>query len=208
MSKISDKHMAMINYHVSKYSGSDVPASVLMAKAKLIYAETMRSYDPSKGDLDSYLNMNLMGLNRFVGGSMQIRMPEHKQQKLRSVMDSIYNEYGDDDNIDFKHMSTILHMTPKAIKSIYAGGRRSIVADSSVEDFTAVSGSGQMGAHEGERLYQALPTQMHKDIYDYAMGEHGKELLKTNAQIAMRLGISETYVRKLKEDILAKVKTC
>lgn len=206
MSKIDDKHMAMINFHVNKFSGSDVPASVLKSKAKLIYADTVRTYNPSKGDFESYLNMNLMGLNRFVGGSMQIRMPEHKQQKMRTVMDTIHDEYGDDDNVDFTHMSKILHMKPKTIKSIYTGARRGIVTDPAMEDFVSVSAPGMAGNYDSERLYQSLPTQIHKDVYDYAMGEHGKELLKTNAQIAMKLGMSETYVRKLKEDVLAKLK--
>jgi len=206
MSKIDDKHMAMINYHVNKFSGSDVPASVLKSKAKLIYAETRKTYDPSKGDFESYLNKNLMGLNRFVSGSMQVRMPEYKQQKMRTVMDTIHDEYGDDDNVDFTHMSKILHMKPKTIKSIYAGAHRSIIADPAVADFMPVNTLGQAGGYDAEKLYQSLPTQMHRDVYDYAMGEHGKELLKTNAQIAMRIGMSESYVRKIKEDVLAALK--
>jgi DNA-directed RNA polymerase specialized sigma subunit len=43
-------------------------------------------------------------------------------------------------------------------------------------------------------------------VYDYAMGEHGKEELRTNMQIATRIGMSESWVRKIKEEILGRLK--
>ena len=134
MSNIDPKHMSIINWHVNKFTGSDVPKPVLLSKAKLIYNETQKTYNPSKGTFESYLGKNLMGLNRFVGDSMQIRMPEYKIQKTRDVMDAIHAEYGDENDIDFKHMGKLLKMKPKTIKSIYAGATRGIVNDPSIEE--------------------------------------------------------------------------
>lgn len=205
MNNIDNKHMAIINYHVGKYAGSDVPRDVLMSKAKLIYADTAKSYDPSKGTFEAYLNKNLMGLNRFVNSSMQIRMPEYKQQKTREVMDAIRDQYGDDEDVDYKHMGSLLGLSPKSIKSIYAGARRTIVSDPTLEEYVRVGIYDRLGGSAKEDLYNSLPSKLHRDVYDYAMGEHGKQVLNTNRQIAMRLGISESYVRKIKEDVLAKL---
>ena len=200
-----DDHKKIIDYHISKYRGGDVPDQVLRSKAKLIYADTLKQYDPSKGEFEALLNKNLMSLNRFVSGSMQIRMPEHKHQKTRMVMDTINDVDGDDDNIDYSHIGKLLHMKPKTIKSIYAGATRKIVSDPSIEDFVSVPNSAQ-SQYDTTALYNGLPDQLHKDIFDYTMGEHGKTAIKTNAGIARQLGISESYVRKIKDNILKDVK--
>ena len=201
------QYKPIIDIHISKYRGSDVPEAVLRSKAKIILSDTLKSYSPDKGSFETYLNKNLMGLNRFVGSSMQIRMPELKQQQARTVMDTIYEQHGDDDNVDYTNIGKILGIKPKSIKAIYAGARRSIVSDPSVEDFVPVERNSPADKYNIEELYRNLPTQLHKDILDYSMGTHGKEEIKTNVQIAQRLGISESYVRKLKEEVLMKLRT-
>lgn len=192
----------IIDMHVNKYRGSDVPEDVIRAKAKMILAETLNNYDPTKGDVTALLHSNLQGLNRFVGESMQIRMPEHKRQKMKKVMDAIYNQYGDDsdEQVDFKHMSQILKMRPKTIQSIYAQSQRSIVSDPAIESYMQTAAAPP--PENLDDLYSKLPTQKHKDIFDYSMGAHGKEPIDTNRGIASTLGISESYVRKLKQQIL------
>ena len=194
----------IIDLHVNKYKGSDVPESVLRSKAKLILADTLENYDPSKGEFTSILNQNLMGLNRFVGDSMQIRMPEKKRQQINKVKNAIYNEYGDDEaDVDYAHIGKIIGMSPKSIKAIYTQSKRSIVTDPSIESYVE-HGANQYGNinDEVDKIYPMLPTQTHKDVFDYSMGTHGKQELKTNTDIANRIGISESYVRKIKDQIL------
>jgi hypothetical protein len=192
----------IIDMHVNKYRGSDVPEEVIRAKAKMILAETLNNYDPAKGDVTSLLHSNLQGLSRFVGESMQIRMPEHKRQKMKKVMDAIYDQYGEesDEQVDFKHMSKLLKMRPKTIQSIYAQSQRSIVSDPSIEAYAPTNVIPQ--TLNLDDIYNKLPSQKHKDVFDYSMGTHGKAPINTNRGIANTLGMSESYVRKLKEQIL------
>lgn len=199
------KYKNIVDYHVNKYRDTDVPQPVLRAKAKAILAESQKTYEPSKGTFEAYLNKNMMGLNRFVGNSMQIRMPENKIQKMTGVMNAINEQYGDDGEIDFTNMGKLLNMSPKAVKSIYAGSKRGIISDPGVEEYVPVPQAADIGNFDTDDIYNQLPSQLHKDIFDYAMGTHGKREIKTNVGIAIKLGISESYVRKLKDEILAKV---
>lgn len=196
------KYKSIIDMHVNKYRGTDVPEEVIRSKAKVILADTIKNYDPSKGEITSLLHSNLQGLSRFVGDSMQIRMPEYKRQKLTKVMDAIYDQYGDDSDepIDFKHMSKILNMRPKTIQSIYTQANRGIVTDPSVEAYVGTPGVHKQPDYDS--LYKHLPTQKHKDVFDYTMGTGGKKPIKTNKAIAETMGMSESYVRKLKSQIL------
>lgn len=94
----SDPHInaeanQQIEYFVRHYSGADNPV-VLRAKAEQIVKEALKTWNPSKGNIKTYLSSRLLALGRDINKRSPVYVPE-KTLNLTYKIKRFIDEYAD-----------------------------------------------------------------------------------------------------------------
>jgi hypothetical protein len=76
----------VIQTHLSRYKGADISPYSLRAEAERLVLQAIKSYDPSKGSLNTYVNWTLRGLGRHVERFQNVtRVPAHHIRKITAI---------------------------------------------------------------------------------------------------------------------------
>lgn len=94
---------SQIDYAVNKYGGN-LPKSVARANAEKLARDAMLAYNPSKGNVKTYLSKRLQKLSRTAyKASIPVNIPESRlmsRSKIRDFIDEYKDTYGSSPSIN------------------------------------------------------------------------------------------------------------
>lgn len=91
--RINAEANQQIEYFIRQYAGADNPV-VLRAKAERIVREALKTWNPSKGNLKTYLSSRLLAIGRDINKRSPVYVPE-KTLNLSYKIKRFIDEYTD-----------------------------------------------------------------------------------------------------------------
>jgi len=204
MAEILDRYKPLIGSTVMKYSVSKIPTAILEGEAKVIVAEAVNSFNPGSGFFATHVKNHMKGMNRIVNNANPFYIPQDRSNKFTlfvNVRDNMeqqlkrpptHDELADELNWNAADVS---RMEIETGKKLLVGGE---IEDSLKDAFFQKD-------NFMEFIYNKL-NEKHKLIMELVFGLHGEIILSTDRQIADRVGVSQTMVRKMKDKIIDTIK--
>lgn len=188
------------------------PSTLLRGRAKLLAAEAIKTYDPTKGAaLRSWIATSMQPLTRYTKSLQPIKASENmlrRSAQLNTASQELAHELGhnpsDIELADHVGISVkAIHKLKKQITPIMA----ETALDSSGDDddttyAPALSVSSEIPV-AAEAVYSSLDVR-DKVIYDFKTGSHGKSQL-SNKEIARRLGITPAAITQITDNISKRI---
>ena len=116
--KINQVANEQLNYYVYKYKQSQNPA-IVQAKAESIIRNSLKNWNPSKGNLKTYLNGQLQQLSRLHYKNSPVYIPENQillNYKSQQIINSYKDLHGKDP--DPKYLAKELKISEKKAKDL------------------------------------------------------------------------------------------
>jgi hypothetical protein len=160
---------SQVDYAVRKYGGN-LPPAVAKAQAEKLANEAMRHYNPSKGNVKTYLSKRLQKLSRIAyKASTPLNIPESRlmsRAKIRDFIDEYRDTYGvtPDHNLISKHTKV-----PLVDAKSYMMESAAINNESSFDNISRKNSQNHSSA-----ILHSLPSDLidiGKDIYHNNMKE-------------------------------------
>lgn len=190
-----------------------VNPAAFQAKAKSLAIEALKTYDPQKAALRTWVEHRLQPLKRFnVEQQNYAKIPEAKAARIGDIQgatDDLREELGRDPThaeiAEYvnPNLSKRQQLTPQKVQEIQAAQRRDVIGSSFESDPVprAISRERQV---IGQLRPALQPDQ--QEVYDYLYGQQGKPKITSTTQLAKLLGKSPSQVSRLRTAILAKYK--
>jgi len=116
--KLNAQINSQIEYHVNKYK-NHYNENILRTKAEIIARDALKTWNPSKGNIKTYLNQQLQQLYREVNSHQTVYIPEnqlqtmHKAKKIILDYQDTYGHYPSE-----KELAKELKITEKKAKNM------------------------------------------------------------------------------------------
>jgi len=180
-----------------------IPDSAIEAEFQLRFVDALRSYDPTKGSLGTYVYRYLDKSKRFIVENQNIgRIPENRVYKLK-----LYTTRRDELTEDLGKIPSVSEMAknlgwPLAeAKRMDAELRNDLTTQGFEEDPYALTPS---KSEEVLRLAKYELTGNERAVYEHLTGFGRPQLTSTN-EIAKALGMPDYQVSRLKNAIKKKL---
>jgi DNA-directed RNA polymerase specialized sigma subunit len=203
LSEILQKYKPLIGSTANRYSTSMIPRHILEGEAKLLLAQAIETFDPHSGHFASHVANYMKGMNRVVNNASPLYIPQDRASKY-----SLFNNTRDDLERQLKRPPTHDEMadqlkwsTGDVNRMVIETGKTLIVGDE-IQD--SLKDSFLNKGNLLEFVYNKL-NQNEKLVLEHSFGLHGKMELSTNADIATKIGVSQTMVRKMKDKIIKAI---
>jgi hypothetical protein len=179
------------------------PDPLLTSRARRMALQGLRTYDPSRGRLQTHLYGQLQGMKRVarrqsqaIGVPERVAIDRHNlEEATRQLGDELGREPSDDEILDRTGLSSRRLATVRRY--------RPAVAEGSLEDrATGADFAGGVRAPGGEEslwprvVYEGLDAH-HRKVMAMALGWHGRSPM-SNREIARQLGRSEGAISQAK----------
>lgn len=183
----------------SKWSGT-LPQEALQAKSMQIATDALRTYDPSKGTLSTYLYPRLQKISRDIYTAQNVvRIPESRITMIGALNASI-----NDLSIRLgrpptnEEIADDMTWSVNIVKKLRSEIKNEFTVSSQPDVLGPVGATlDVMPQAKINYAYNQL-DEKEKEIFDYLTGQHGKKELKP-FETAMRMGISPSKVTRLKQ---------
>lgn len=196
----------MIQAKVNVYKGKlrMVPDSTIEAEFYLRFVDALRSYDPSKGALGTYVYRYLDKAKRFIVENQNIgRIPENRAYKIKSftsARDELAEELGRQATED--ELAKKLGWDRAEVDRMESELRNDLVAQGFEDDPYSFTPS---KSEETLRLFKYELAGEERDVYEYLTG-FGKPQTTSTGDIAQKMGIPDYKVSRIKQTIQGKLK--
>lgn len=195
----------MIRSKVNVYKGKVkmIPDSAIESEFQLRFVDALRSYDPSKGSLGTYVYRYLDKAKRFIVENQNIgRIPENRVYKIKqfsSARDELAEELGKPPST--KEISDKLGWSMAETGRMESELRNDLLSQGFEEDPYALAPS---KSEEVLRLFKYELTGNEREVYEYLTG-HGKPQTSSTGDIARAMKIPDYQVSRLKNTIKKKL---
>lgn len=176
----------------------------LRTQARIMAAQSLDTYDPSRGSLRTHMLSNLQGLQRYAAQSSQIiRIPERvaiDRQRLFETEESLYDTLGRPPST--AEIADATGLSPKRIAHI----RRATPATNSgkfVDEFgntslpaSTIPGDSRLESAAIRSVYEDL-SPINRLIMEHTLGLYGSEVL-SGGQLAKKLRLSPGAISQRK----------
>ena len=183
------------------YYAANMPKEYLIPEANILVAQAVKNYDISKGSIAGHINNYLMGLSRIVNNASPIYVPEIRVNKMRSFI-----EEQEEMSAMLKRPPTIEELSDKmslSMKEIERLGQetnKTLITGEDLPEIIISKAISERGLLEF--VHNRLIDPREKSILEMTYGMHGVPTVKTDAVMANKLGVSQTTVRNLKDNII------
>jgi len=182
---------SQVDWAVRKYGGN-LPSSVAKSQAEKLARDAMKSYDPSKGNVKTYLNKRLQKLSRIAyKASTPVNIPESRLMSRAKIRDFI-DEYKDTYGVTPNHSVISKHTkVPLVDAKSFMMESAAINSESAFDNIA--SGNAQSNHN---MVLQSLPNELldiGNDIYSKGMTE--KDIIKKH-----KIGRTTYFAKKKKID--------
>ena len=193
----------LVESEVQKFVSTSAPPSVLRAEAFRHAARALRTYDPDKGvQLSTWTGQNLRKLSRFAAKFQSAgSIPEARRRQIHTfkrIQSDLSGTAGREPSA--QELGVALGWPVSEVARMRRELRGEVL--DTVDPVLQELG----GQHDADvdvalrYVYPGLPSQ-DKLVFEHTFGYGGQPTLKTNAEIAAKVGVSETSVRNIKKRI-------
>jgi len=180
-----------LEYFVNKFKQNH-NENVLRAKGEIIIKKALKNWNPSKGNLKTFLSSQLQQLSRELYKNQIVYIPEN-QQLLMYKAQQIINTYNDTYGgvPDAKYLAKQLNITEKKAKNLLNlyGGVVSHQYDTDIKGKTAET-------YSPLEIINTIPDSLHREIAnDLYLKEKPKDY------IYKKYGIKQTKFYEIKKSI-------
>lgn len=196
----------MIHSKASAYKGRVrmIPDSTIEAEFYLRFVDALRSYDPSKGSLGTYVYRYLDKAKRFIVENQNIgRIPENRAYKIKiflTARDTLSEELGRQPTN--AELAKNLGWDSAEVDRMESELRNDLVSQGFEEDPYAFTPS---KSEETLRLFKYELSGEEREVYEYLTG-FGKPQMLSTGDIAKKMGIPDYKVSRIKQGIQTKLK--
>lgn len=194
-----------IDDSVRKWTGSSNPVAV--AKAKVMVIQAMDRYDPSKSQINTFIDRQLQPLNRWSAQkNIGIRLPREKVQgvtQLQEIEQDFEAEFGRAPSVE--ELATRMGMKPEKIQELqrirFPAYSDAMVGGQGGEGAAFVEDQAVVGNQDlwYKSVYHSLPA-VDQVIMQHTIGLYGSPVL-SNQAIAKKLKITPSAVSQRKRRI-------
>lgn len=180
-----------------------IPPSAIEATFQIEFVNALKSYDPSKGALGTYVFTYLDRGRRWIGENQNIgRIPENRLYKIREYQSAL-EELGEDLGRVPNHseLSHRLGWTLAEVDRMESELRTDLVSQAFEEDPFSITPS---KSEEVMRLFRYELEGDQLAVYDYIIG-HKKTPINSTSEIAKKMGIKDYQVSRIKNQIRSKL---
>jgi DNA-directed RNA polymerase specialized sigma subunit len=203
--KLIKNYNPLIRKNALKFS-ANIPQEVLELEGKIIVKRAIDSYNPALGSLSGHIDQNLKGLHRIANSYSPVYIPETRVNIIGAYKDEI-----DILENTLKRPPTYAEIADKMsipvseIKKLSQEVGRSLIAEGDMPDY--IEGMGGINANKLlEFVYNKTTDPKERKVIEMTYGLNNTPIAKNNKVIALQLGVSETTVRNLKDNIINNIK--
>lgn len=198
----------MIRQSVNRWSGIDMPTSVIQAEHNKQFLRALRTYDPEKGKLGTWVGSHLKKApQRFLTTYQNpARIVETRTGAKRGVFDNavatLDDQYGREPTS--QELSEHLSWSLPEVERAQAEGRKALYSSTTPFGLDPATNMPSR-ATEIARFIKTDLSPEEMLVWEYTTGEGGKPQLKPG-EIATKLSMSPSKVSRIRNSITAKIK--
>jgi hypothetical protein len=182
----------------------EVPPVAIQAEVNKNFIRAMKTFNPDKGKLNSWVGTHLLKSNRWIGAHQNLgRIIENRSGKKVRQLHSAHAYLDESLGREPSHTELAEHLgwAPKTVETLQKELRKSQVASAFEVDPVDV-----MPSREREAMHMVYPTLSPGEqlVFDYTLGWHGKPELKP-MQIADKLGYSGAKLSRIRKKITGEL---
>ena len=181
-----------------------IPPSAIDMTFQIEFVNALRSYDPSKGALGTYVYRYLDKGRRWITENQNVgRIPENRVYEIRRYQDAVEElkeELGEPPNQ--KQIAKKLGWPLKEVDRMDSELRNDLVSQGFEEDPFSVTPS---KTEETLRLFKYELSGEQKEVYAYLTG-YGKPKITSTSEIAKKMGKKDYQISRVKNQIYLKLK--
>jgi len=206
LQEIINNYAPLISKHISGYS-KVIPRHLLEAKGKVLIAMAVQSYDPSLGNITVHIDNYLKGISRFANNASPVYIPQERTNILESYKSTVRDMSNNLGRIPTSgEIADELSLPENEITRLGQESKRSIIVDGEIPSYISGTDRYDNNDHLMEMVYNRITDPKEKDLLELIYGLHGKQQLMTNRELADRLGVSQTSVRNMKDNLIKYIK--
>jgi len=198
----------MIRQGVNRWSSIDMPPAVIQAEHNKQFLRALRTYDPEKGKLGTWVGSHLKKApQRFLTTYQNpARIVETRTGAKRGIFDSAVATLDDQLGREptSQELSEHLSWSLPEVERAQAEGRKAFYTSGTPFGLDPATNMPSR-ATEIARFIKAELTPEESLVWEYTTGDGGKTQLKPG-EIAIRLGMSPSKVSRLRNSITEKIK--
>lgn len=198
----------VINQEVRKWTRNEIPASAIRAEVNLHFINAVKSFDPQRAGLNTWVHNNFRKTQRFIKTYQNIgHIPEGQQRLItpyKQAKEELATKFGHEPDVD----SIASHMGVPARK--VAQLQKELRRDLPVSRFEEEGMGGDPVTNltpkelEAFNLIKYDLTPEEKTVYEYTFGVGGKPLLRPG-EIAKAAKIHPSKVSRIRAKLKDKV---
>lgn len=195
----------MILKKAAVYSGKvRIPTSAVEATFKIEFANALKSYDPEKGKLGTYVYRYLDKGKRWITENQNVgRIPENRVYKIRKFQKAIEEFQEENGRVPTdKELSHQLGWSTAEVDRMNSELRSDVVSQLFEEDPYAFSPS---RTEEVLKLFKYELQGEQREVYEYLTG-NGRPHISSTGEIAKKMGIPDYQVSRIKKQIESKLR--
>ncbi len=181
-----------------------IPPSAIDMTFQIEFVNALKSYDPSKGSLGTYVYRYLDKGRRWVTENQNVgRIPENRVYEIRRYQDAVEDlkeELGEPPTQD--QIAKKLGWSKNEVDRMDSELRNDLVTQGFEEDPFSITPS---KTEETLRLFKYELSGEQKEVYAYLTG-YGKPKTLSTSEIAKKLGKKDYQVSRIKNQIYLKLK--
>lgn len=181
-----------------------IPDSAIEAEFQLRFVDALRSYDPSKGSLGTYVYRYLDKAKRFIVENQNIgRIPENRVYKIKkytTARDELAEDMGTEPTV--AQVAKKLKWSNAEAERMDSELRGDLVSQGFEEDPYSITPS---KSEEVLRLFKYELEGDDKAVYEYLTG-YGKPHITSTGEIAKRLKLEDYQVSRIKQGLQKRLK--
>ena len=181
-----------------------IPPSAIDMTFQIEFVNALKSYDPSKGSLGTYVYRYLDKGKRWIAENQNVgRIPENRVYKIRKYQDAVEElkeELGRPP--EAKELSNRLGWSLPEIDRMDSELRSDLVTQGFEEDPFSVTPS---KSEEVLKLFKYELSGEQKEVYAYLTG-YGKPKVTSTNEIAKRMKMKDYQVSRIKDQIYKKLR--
>lgn len=201
----------IVQMSVNRFSGVPLPRTALESEARKLMVNAFKTYNPNKGAaLNTHVINHLKHLQRFVLQYQNVgKIPEHRGiaiSRYQNIKDNLEQELNRPPTT--VELSDALSWAPAEVERMETELRQDLTIGTGREDvssFFDTSFYAKDKTHEILQFMYYAADPIKKKILEYSFALGGNPKL-TTTEIAQRLKLPETQVRKIKSAIAVEVR--
>lgn len=180
-----------------------IPDAAIDAEFQLRFVDALRSYDPQKGSLGTYVYRYLDKAKRFITENQNVgRIPENRVYKIKlfsTTKEDLYEALGRPPTQE--ELGDKLGWSVEEVDRMEAEQRKDLLSTGFEEDpFVVVPSKSE----EVLRLFKYELAGKEREVYEYLTG-YGRPRLSSTGDIAKKVGLPDYQVSRIKHSIKNKL---